>query len=65
MSNRYDTNTQNTSKYMQDLINEFNKMPKGVFDETRRKSLDVGLYDIVPIECWEMLQLKTLYSSPL
>ena len=29
MSNRYDTNTQNTSKYMQDLIIEFNKMPKG------------------------------------
>lgn len=52
MSNRYDTNTQNTSKYMQDLLNEFNKMPKGVFDETRRKILDIGLYDIVPIECW-------------
>ena len=53
MSNRYDTNTQNTSKYMQDLINEFNQMPKGAFDETRRKMLDVGLYDIIPIECWE------------
>ena len=52
MSNRYDTNTQNTSKYMQDLLNEFNQMPKGSFDLTRRKSFDVGLYDIVPIECW-------------
>ena len=61
MSNRYDTNTQNTSKYMQDLINEFNQMPKGSFDLTRRKSFDVGLYDIVPIECWEMLPNSEAY----
>ena len=61
MSNRYDTNTQNTSKYMQDLINEFNQMPKGAFDETRRKTLDVGLYDIVPLECWEMLPNSEVY----
>ncbi len=63
MSNRYDTNTQNTSKYMQDLINEFNQMPKGAFDETRRKILDVGLYDIIPIECWEMLPNSEAYVS--
>lgn len=63
MSNRYDTNTQNTSKYMQDLLNEFNKMPRGVFDETRRKILDVGMYDIVPIECWEMLPNSEVYVS--
>lgn len=61
MSNRYDTNTQNTSKYMQDLINEFNQMPKGAFDETRRKIFDIGLYDIVPIECWEMLPNSEVY----
>lgn len=63
MSNRYDTNTQNTSKYMQDLINEFNQMPKGAFDETRRKTLDVGMYDIIPIECWEMLPNSEAYVS--
>lgn len=63
MSNRYDTNTQNTSKYMNDLLNEFNKMPKGAFDETRRKTLDVGLYDIIPIECWEMLPNSEAYVS--
>ena len=63
MSNRYDTNTQNTSKYMQDMINEFNQMPKGAFDETRRKSLDIGIYDIVPIECWEMLPNSEAYVS--
>ena len=61
MSNRYDTNTQNTSKYMQDLINEFNQMPRGAFDETRRKIFDIGLYDIVPIECWEMLPNSEAY----
>ncbi len=63
MSNRYDTNTQNTSKYMQDLINEFNQMPRGAFDETRRKTLDVGMYDIVPIECWEMLPNSEAYIA--
>lgn len=63
MSNRYDTNTQNTSKYMQDMINEFNKMPRGAFDETRRKIFDIGLYDIVPIECWEMLPNSEVYVN--
>lgn len=63
MSNRYDTNTQNTSKYMQDMINEFNKMPRGAFDETRRKIFDIGMYDIVPIECWEMLPNSEAYVS--
>lgn len=61
MSNRYDTNTQNTSKYMQDLINEYNQMPRGSFDLTRRKTFDIGLYDIVPIECWEMLPNSEVY----
>ena len=63
MSNRYDTNTQNTSKFMQDMINEFNKMPHGVFDETRRKIFDIGMYDVVPIECWEMLPNSEAYVS--
>ncbi len=61
MSNRYDTNTQNTSKFMQDLINEYNKMPRGSFDLTRRKIFDIGLYDIVPLECWEMLPNSEAY----
>ncbi len=63
MSNRYDTNTQNTSKFMQDLLNEFNKMPRGSFDLTRRKIFDIGLYDIVPVECWEMLPNSEAYVS--
>lgn len=63
MSNKYDTNTQNTSKYMIDLLNEYNQMPRGVFDETRRKIFDIGMYDIVPIECWEMLPNSEVYLN--
>ena len=61
--NRYDTNTQNTSKFMTDLLNEFNSMPKGVFNEARRKILDVAPYGIFPIECWEMLPNSDVYVS--
>lgn len=63
MSNRYDTNSQNTSKFMQDMINEFNKMPRGAFNLTRRKIFDIGMYDIVPLECWEMLPNSEAYLS--
>lgn len=63
MSNspRYGTNNQNTSKYMSDLLNEFVKMPRGVFNETRRKIMDVGIFDIIPIECFEMLPNSEAY----
>lgn len=63
MSNspRYGTNTSNTSKYMQDLLNEFIKMPKGVFNLNRRKIQDVSPYAITPIESWEMLPNSDVY----
>lgn len=63
MSNspRYGTNSQNTSKYMTDLLNEFIKMPKGVFNLTRRKIQDVAPYAITPIESWEMLPGSDVY----
>lgn len=61
--NRYDSNTKNESKFMSDLLNEFNKMPHGVFDESRRKILDVAPYGIFPIECWEMLPNSDVYVS--
>lgn len=60
---RYGSNTQNTSKYMQDLLNEFNKMPHGVFDDTRKKTLDVTIGAIHPIEVWEMLPGSDAYIS--
>lgn len=63
MSNspRYGTNNQNTSKYVSDLLNDFVKMPRGAFNETRRKIMDVGIFDIIPIECFEMLPNSEAY----
>lgn len=60
---RYGTNSKNTSKYMTDLLNEFVKMPRSSFNETRRKIQDVSLYAIHPIECWEMLPNSDAYLS--
>lgn len=60
-SPRYGTNSSNTSKYMSDLLNEFNKMPRGAFNETRRKIQDVDVYAIHPIECFEMLPNSDAY----
>lgn len=60
---RYGTNSKNTSKYMVDLLNEFVKMPRSSFNETRRKIQDVSLYAIHPIECWEMLPNSDAYLS--
>lgn len=58
---RYGTNSQNTSKFMQDLLNQFIKMPKGVFNLNRRKIQDVAPYAITPIESWEMLPNSDVY----
>ena len=60
-SPRYGTNSSNTSKFMTDLLNEFIKMPKGVFNLTRRKIQDVTPYAITPIESWEMLPNSDVY----
>ena len=58
---RYGTNSQNTSKFMQDLLNQFIKMPKGVFNLNRRKIQDITPYAITPIESWEMLPNSDVY----
>lgn len=58
---RYGTNSTNTSKYMTDLLNEFIKMPKGVFNLNRRKIQDIAPYAITPIESWEMLPNSDVY----
>lgn len=62
-SPRYGTNNQNTSKYVSDLLNEFNKMPRGVFNNTRRKVFDAPIGYVIPFECWEMLPNSELYIS--
>ena len=58
---RYGTNSTNTSKFMNDLLNEFIKMPKGVFNLNRRKIQDISPYAITPIESWEMLPNSDVY----
>lgn len=52
--NRYESNQKGTSPALSALINEFAKMPQSAFDETRRKSLDIAPYAIVPSECFLM-----------
>lgn len=58
---RYGTNSNNTSEWMNALKNEYQKMPRGAFNNTRRKSFDVPLYGIVPVECWEMVPNSEAY----
>lgn len=58
---RYGTNSTNTSKFMTDLLNEFIKMPKGVFNLNRRKIQDIRPLAITPIESWEMLPNSDVY----
>lgn len=58
---RYGTNSTNTSQFMKDLLNEFIKMPKGVFNLNRRKIQDVRPLAITPIESWEMLPNSDVY----
>lgn len=58
---RYGTNSTNTSKFMKDLLNEFIKMPHGVFNLNRRKIQDITPYAITPIESWEMLPGSDVY----
>lgn len=52
--NRYETNSKGTSPALSAILNEFTKMPKSAFDETRRKTFDAAPYAIVPIECFLM-----------
>ena len=59
--NRYDTNSKNTSKFMSDLLNQYTQMPKGVFNESRRKIQDVTPYAIHPIECFPLFPNTDVY----
>ena len=52
--NRYETNSKGTSPALSAILNEFTKMPKSAFDESRRKTFDASPYAIVPIECFLM-----------
>ena len=51
---RYDTNERGTSPALSQIMNEFAKMPRDAFDETRIKDFDVPMFGIVPVECFQM-----------
>ena len=57
MSNemRYGTNSKDTSKWVKDLLNDYTKMPRGVFNLSHRKVFDVPIFAIIPFDCFEML----------
>lgn len=61
MRGNFTTNTKNTSAYMEELQNEFNKMPKGVFNMTRRKIFDLSPYAIVPFETFPLFPNTDVY----
>lgn len=51
---RYDTNERGTSPALSQIMNEFAKMPRDAFDETRTKDLDAPMFGIIPVECFQM-----------
>lgn len=60
---RYQTNSKGTSPALSALINEFAKMPRSAFDETRRKSFDASPFAIVPIETFLMFPNSQAYIN--
>lgn len=60
---RYETNSKGTSPALSALINDFAKMPRSAFDETRRKSFDAAPFAIVPIETFLMFPNSQAYLN--
>lgn len=63
MSNsmRYGSNSKDTSKWVKDLLNDFTKMPRGVFNLNHRKVFDVPIFAIIPFDCFEMLPNSEMF----
>lgn len=63
MSNspRYGTNSRDTSKWVKDLLNEYVKMPRGVFNLSHRKIVDVPIFGIIPFDSFELLPNSEVY----
>ena len=63
MSNspRYGTNSSDTSKWLKDLLNQYSKMPRGVFNLTHRKVFDVPIFGIIPFDTFELLPNSEMY----
>lgn len=60
---RYETNSKGTSPALSALINQFAKMPRSAFDETRRKSFDASPFAIIPVECFLMFPNSQAYIN--
>lgn len=61
LSPRYGANSQDTSKWVKDLLNDYNKMPRGVFNLNHRKIFDTPIFGIIPFDCFEMLPNSEMY----
>ena len=63
MSNspRYGTNSRDTSKWVKDLLNDYTKMPRGVFNLSHRKIVDVPIFGIIPFDSFELLPNSEMY----
>ena len=60
--NRYESsNLKNTSPVIDDLKNEFNKMPRGVFDLSHRKAFDASEGWLIPFDYHELVPNSTLF----
>ena len=60
--NRYESsNLKNTSPVLDDLKNEFNKMPRGVFDLSHRKVFDASEGWLIPFDYHELVPNSTLF----
>lgn len=59
--NRYETNLKNTSPVIEDLRNEFNKIPRGVHDLTYASDFDASDGYIIPIDYHELVPNSDLY----
>lgn len=59
--NRYETNLKNTSPVIEDLRNEFNKIPRGVHDVTYASDFDASDGYIIPIDYHELVPNSDLY----
>lgn len=60
-SPRYGTNSQDTSKWVKALLNDFNKMPRGVFNLSHRKVFDSPIFAIIPFDTFEMLPNSEMF----
>lgn len=59
--NRYETNLKNTSPVIEDLRNEFTKIPRGVHDLTFASDFDASDGYIIPIDYHELVPNSDLY----